>query len=667
MKHVQMRIIVAYIFISILTVFATNKVYSQDVAVTASLSPFSGCELGNEQIGVVVLNTSAVTVVGGSITVGYTIDNQLPHVTQVLGSNLGPGNTWNFNFGTLANLSACGPHEVKVYTSFAGDPNQANDTLVWIVQNDCTIIPGVVELDQLVCVSGNNGSLTLNGWTYGTITDWEYSEDGGTSWISTGETNATYNFNDITTETLFQVQIDGGFCPDDVSDFGTISIQQELDPADIIGDLIVCEDDPSGVLEAINTTGTIIDWEISDDGGTSWTSLGETTSTINYSVTNNISSFRVITDGGVCPSVISNPAEVTIQYFSQPGTVSGPGLVCELNPSGTLTVSGNPGNVVQWEYSTDSGATWNTINNTTTTENFNNLTDPTWFRVLSEDGVCPNIYTDIEIVLLEDATIPGVLSADTSVCLNEDANLSLQGNNGSILDWEFSNDGINWSSLANATNSHNTGSITATTQFRVVVQNGVCPAEYSNSVTVTALPLPVVNAGNDVTIFEGDTTVLTGTGGVTGIWTPGTSLSNPNSPTTEAFPDVTTTYTYSVIDNNLCVNSDQVTVTVEEPIPPIPPTPEPPILPFSVKNVITSNGDGFNDTWIIEGVENFPGTKVIVYNIYGKELYENDDYINQWEGTYNGKKLPNGTYFYVVIPGGTDDKLKGTLTIMGDE
>ena len=88
---------------------------------------------------------------------------------------------------------------------------------------------------------------------------------------------------------------------------------------------------------------------------------------------------------------------------------------------------------------------------------------------------------------------------------------------------------------------------------------------------------------------------------------------------------------------------------------------------FDIKNVITANNDGFNDAWIIEGILSYPQTFVVIYNVYGKELYSSNDYMNDWEGTYEGSRLPNGTYYYTVIPGGTEQEFKGTLTILGDE
>jgi gliding motility-associated-like protein len=64
------------------------------------------------------------------------------------------------------------------------------------------------------------------------------------------------------------------------------------------------------------------------------------------------------------------------------------------------------------------------------------------------------------------------------------------------------------------------------------------------------------------------------------------------------------------------------------------------------------DGDGKNDTFIIQGAENFM-ISLTVYNRWGNIVYESKDYKNDWDGLANhgiviGDKLPDGTYYYVV-------------------
>jgi gliding motility-associated-like protein len=59
------------------------------------------------------------------------------------------------------------------------------------------------------------------------------------------------------------------------------------------------------------------------------------------------------------------------------------------------------------------------------------------------------------------------------------------------------------------------------------------------------------------------------------------------------------------------------------------------------------NGDGVNDLFYIEGVENYPNNELNIFNRWGNEVYFEQGYLNTWDGSWNGKLLPDGTYFYV--------------------
>jgi hypothetical protein len=66
--------------------------------------------------------------------------------------------------------------------------------------------------------------------------------------------------------------------------------------------------------------------------------------------------------------------------------------------SGTLTLSGNNGNVAQWEESEDGELRWFVLANETTTLDFANLRRPTAFRARVSNGACPDAYSNIAIV-----------------------------------------------------------------------------------------------------------------------------------------------------------------------------------------------------------------------------------------------------------------------------
>jgi gliding motility-associated-like protein len=85
-----------------------------------------------------------------------------------------------------------------------------------------------------------------------------------------------------------------------------------------------------------------------------------------------------------------------------------------------------------------------------------------------------------------------------------------------------------------------------------------------------------------------------------------------------------------------------------------------------VFNGISPNGDGKNDTWQILGIEQFPNNAVRVFNRWGHQVFEQSGYnnANAWDGTWNGKDLPDGTYFYVLNLGGQAGRLEGYLQIL---
>ncbi len=67
------------------------------------------------------------------------------------------------------------------------------------------------------------------------------------------------------------------------------------------------------------------------------------------------------------------------------------------------------------------------------------------------------------------------------------------------------------------------------------------------------------------------------------------------------------------------------------------------------------NGDGINDTLIIQGIESNPNNELLIYNRWGVLVYNKKGYDNSWKGASEGrlslnknKKLPVGTYYYVL-------------------
>jgi gliding motility-associated-like protein len=264
--------------------------------------------------------------------------------------------------------------------------------------------------------------------------------------------------------------------------------------------------------------------------------------------------------------------------------------------------------------------------------------------------------SNIEIVGVAPATVAGIISSSAIVCSGTNLyTLILSGNVGNVTGWISSTDnGVTWTPIADTTTSYIYNGLTATAWFAAIVQSGSCGIDTAAYVTITILPPFAVFAGNDTSIIAGQSLILNGSGSGTPLWSNPSTLSNAGVFNPTATPTTTTTYVLNVMDINGCVNSDNIIVTVSQNI-----------FNGVVSNLFSPNGDGINDFWYIEGIQNFPDNEVFVYNIYGNEVYTKKAYTNDWAGTYNGSDLPDGTYFYVIRFDNNSNKIvKGSIDIL---
>nr|MBP8244789.1 gliding motility-associated C-terminal domain-containing protein [Chitinophagaceae bacterium] len=139
------------------------------------------------------------------------------------------------------------------------------------------------------------------------------------------------------------------------------------------------------------------------------------------------------------------------------------------------------------------------------------------------------------------------------------------------------------------------------------------------------------------------------------LWTPNNNITGASTFTPVVKPAQTTPYLLTVTDANGCIGSDNALVTV---------------IPYCIKvmNAFTPNNDGQNDRWLV--TDGNPCTDkifVAVYNRYGNEVYRNENYQNNWDGTYKGKPVADGTYYYNVsfkTITGKPISVKGDVTIL---
>jgi gliding motility-associated-like protein len=87
----------------------------------------------------------------------------------------------------------------------------------------------------------------------------------------------------------------------------------------------------------------------------------------------------------------------------------------------------------------------------------------------------------------------------------------------------------------------------------------------------------------------------------------------------------------------------------------------PPITPF---NAFTPNADGFNDTWVIDRIQQFQNAQIFVYSRWGARVFQETNYKNDWDGD----DLPAATYYFVIELNDPDNfdapPITGSVTII---
>jgi gliding motility-associated-like protein len=66
-----------------------------------------------------------------------------------------------------------------------------------------------------------------------------------------------------------------------------------------------------------------------------------------------------------------------------------------------------------------------------------------------------------------------------------------------------------------------------------------------------------------------------------------------------------------------------------------------------IPNTFTPNGGKFNETFFAQG-GNIVEFNILIYNRWGELIFEGNDFNDHWDGTYEGKPCPDGTYIWKV-------------------
>ncbi|MFY0671900.1 MAG: PKD domain-containing protein [Bacteroidia bacterium] len=177
-----------------------------------------------------------------------------------------------------------------------------------------------------------------------------------------------------------------------------------------------------------------------------------------------------------------------------------------------------------------------------------------------------------------------------------------------------------------------------------------CIDELSRLLVVNGTPVLVTT--QDTTISKGAYIELSALGAEEYVWTPTENLNVSNRSKVVARPLSNTTYTVSATDDKGCEASKDIVINVNED------------FYFKIANLITPDGNGRNDVWVIENIDVYDNVSVNVFDRRGRLVYNANSYQNDWDGTLNGNRLADDTYYYVIDCNNGEQVYKGSLTIL---
>ncbi len=204
--------------------------------------------------------------------------------------------------------------------------------------------------------------------------------------------------------------------------------------------------------------------------------------------------------------------------------------------------------------------------------------------------------------------------------------------------------------------------------YDTLASSGSCDSVIETTLSVIDVEInaqpdsALVQEGNSVLI-----TIISDSSNLTYYWSPTTGLSCTNCDSVTIIPHDDITYTVVAMNGLGCRDTSTILIYVAKDT--LDPNSE--IAFFYVPNVFSPNGDGINDEFRIFA-SNYSYFRLLVFDRWGEKLFETNNHLDGWDGTFKGNLLNPGVYVYYVdvsfgteeIPADYTKYRKGSVTLI---
>ncbi len=486
---------------------------------------------------------------------------------------------------------------------------------------------------QALCAASNANLAAVNP----SVGSGVWSVISGTANITSPTTNTTGVTSLNTGQTIFKWTVTNGTCPSTTS---TVSINVDALPSQAVttGPKTLCAVTTSTINANIPAVGTGV-WSVVSGTGNVAIPSSNTSGVNNLS--NGSNNFVWTISNGVCPS--SKDTFKITEYALPAVAITGSYLIC----NGTSTIlTGNGANTYTWS----GGITTNSITVSPTSN--------TTYSVTGTNTLTGCSNSAVQLVVVK----PVSASSQTiNICATD--TLKVGGNNhttsGNYTDILTAANGCDSTVTSNLTVMP---AIISTQSFSICVGQvmSVGASTYSttgvytntltsvfsgcDSIVITNLLIEafptVANAGHDTILYNTDVTLDANTPVIgTGVWlviSGDANFVNSLNPHTQVtgLNNGQTILQWTISNGSCPASKDELTIIIKALI---------------IPNGFSPNGDGVNDTFVINGLDEFTNVKINLFNRWGSMIYDSNDYKNNWNGkNLSGEEVTDDTYYYTI-------------------